>query len=203
MRATRRFVLAAAALGLAVGTARAGVIINVDEVGNDVVATGSGSIDLTGLTFAGTFSGSATGTQPNIANITVGPNGSISADGYLGATGPTSFGTGGGVASSFGSGDLLGVQGNVGGIFVPVGYHSGDPLSATDTYSGQTFASLGLTPGTYKYTWGTGVHADFLTVQIGPAVAAVPEPSTLAGAAVGIALALGWAWRRRRASLAA
>ena len=77
----------------------------------------------------------------------------------------------------------------------PAGYVPGAHLSDTDTYAGQTLGSLGLTPGTYKYTWGTGAHADFLTVEIGPA--AVPEPSTLALAGLG-ALSGGGDWYRRR-----
>jgi hypothetical protein len=34
------------------------------------------------------------------------------------------------------------------------------------TYDHQTLASLGLTPGVYAYTWGTGLDADSLTVRI-------------------------------------
>jgi hypothetical protein len=57
---------------------------------------------------------------------------------------------------------------------LPNGYVSGSPLSATSTYTSQTFASLGLTPGTYTWTWGSGPTADSFTVQIG----AVPEPTS-------------------------
>ena len=67
---------------------------------------------------------------------------------------------------------------------------SGTLLSGSSTYVGQTFASLGLTPGTYLYSWGSGSTADSLTVQIGPA--AIPEPGTwmmimLGFAALGVA----------------
>ena len=81
-------------------------------------------------------------------------------------------------------------------LLVPLGYVSGTPLSATDTYANQTFSSLGLTPGTYTTTWGTGAHADFLTVQVGPA--AVPEPSALVTAGLGMLVCGGLACRRRK-----
>jgi hypothetical protein len=43
------------------------------------------------------------------------------------------------------------------------------------TYSGATLATLGVTPGTYKWTWGTGANQNF-TLQIkipGPARTAI------------------------------
>jgi len=42
-----------------------------------------------------------------------------------------------------------------------------------------------VTPGTYKWTWGSGPNQNF-TLQIGPA-AAVPEPASLALFGVGLA----------------
>jgi hypothetical protein len=72
---------------------------------------------------------------------------------------------------------------------LPQGYVSGDPLSDSATYTGATFASLGVTPGTYVWTWGSGADADNFTLQIGPTAA--PEPSSLlllAGALTGFLL---------------
>jgi hypothetical protein len=43
---------------------------------------------------------------------------------------------------------------------VPAGYTSGSALSETDTYAGKTFASMGLTPGTYVWKWGAFANAD-------------------------------------------
>src|SRR5947208_6915811 len=43
---------------LSVRSAQAGYTVTLQQVGPDVVATGSGAIDLTGLTFANSFSGS-------------------------------------------------------------------------------------------------------------------------------------------------
>jgi hypothetical protein len=60
-------------------------------------------------------------------------------------------------------------------------------------FANQTFASIGLTPGTYTWTWGSGSNADSLTVQIGPA--AVPEPASVLVVEVGF---LGLAAVRHR-----
>jgi hypothetical protein len=55
---------------------------------------------------------------------------------------------------------------------VPTGYVSGAALSNTSTYDNATFASLGVTPGAYVWTWGSGAHIDSFTLVIG-----APEPS--------------------------
>jgi hypothetical protein len=64
-------------------------------------------------------------------------------------------------------------------------------------YAGATFASLGVTPGTYVWAWGSAATADSLTLQIGPA--AVPEPVSLSLLAVGVAGLAVRHWRRRTA----
>jgi PEP-CTERM motif len=83
-------------------------------------------------------------------------------------------------------------------LVVPVGY-SGAALSDTATYDSQTFSSLGATPGTYKWTWGTGPNQSF-TLVIGTVV---PEPSTWAMMLLGFAglgfMGLRSAGRRRTA----
>ena len=87
-------------------------------------------------------------------------------------------------------------------LIVPGKFASGDPLSETSTYLNATFASLGITPGTYVWNWGSGAHADTFTIQIG---AAVPEASTWAMLLMGFA-GLGYAGLQRagwRASKAA
>ncbi len=55
---------------------------------------------------------------------------------------------------------------------LPQGYVSKSSLSATATSGGATFASAGITPGTYTWTWGSGLDEDSLTIQVGP------EPTT-------------------------
>ncbi len=117
-----------------------------------------------------------------------------STDGYHGITGPAAFGSGGITYADSGSGDFAGVLFGP-TLDVPAGYRSG-LLSDTATYDNQTFASLGVTPGTYVWTWGSGVHADSFTLRVG--AAAVPEPASLALFAMGLA-GLGMVLRSRRA----
>ena len=66
---------------------------------------------------------------------------------------------------------------------------SGDSLSGSATYAFETFASIGLTPGTYVWSWGSGGSADSLTLNI------VPEPTAVFLLATGLA-ALAWRLRR-------
>ena len=60
-------------------------------------------------------------------------------------------------------------------LSVPRGYVSGTFLSGSATYSDASLATLGVTPGTYVWTWGTGANQNF-TLQIktpGPASTAI------------------------------
>jgi hypothetical protein len=80
---------------------------------------------------------------------------------------------------------------------VPLGYVSDSAVSDTSTYIGQTFGSLGVTPGTYRWTWGAGANQN-LTADF----AVIPEPSTWALMLIGFA-GLGLAgWRSLRRSVA-
>jgi hypothetical protein len=158
---------------LSVRPAQAGYIVTLQQVGPDVVATGSGAIDLNGLTFsqsttryAGLF---PTGGGPlHPAFINTGPI-SSNVDMYFSLTGPTSFGSGGFTYASSGSGDMVEILTPTiylpGRLSVPMGYVSGTALSAMVIYTGKTFATLGVTPGTYVWTWGIGPDQNF-TLQI-------------------------------------
>lgn len=199
----------AAALGLAAvgGPAEASVVIDVSEVGGNVVAMGGGTIDLSGLTPFGTAGGTAF-MNPWFGNMDIGGTSGAYQDitEYNGVTGPTSFGADVATFASSASGDLFGVNGrgpNGTGVDVPYNYVSGAALSGSATFDGQTFASLGLTSGTYVYTWGSGPTADSLTLQIGPA--AIPEPGTWAMMMLGFAALgfVGFRAARKSAALAA
>jgi len=166
---------------LSVRPAQAGYTVTLQQVGPDVVATGSGAIDLFGLNFNSSGSANArlipsfscTGVYSGSAIVT-GPT-SSSVNNYSGQfTGPGAFGvcsTSHSVSASSGGGDMVGIGVRyffkVVNISVPMGYVSGTAVSDSATYSGQTFATLGVTPGTYIWKWGTGANQNF-TLQILP-----------------------------------
>jgi hypothetical protein len=178
-----------AAMGFAIVStpAKASVVIDMSEAGGNLVITGSGTIDLAGLSFSS--SGADAGfVFAKFGAVAVGVQGAD--DLYSGVAGPASFGAGGFIIPFGQSGDVFGVLGTFSPptILVPHGYVSGTSLSGSSTYVGQTFATLGLTQGTYLYTWGSGPSADSLTVTIG--TAAIPESGTWAMIMLGFA-ALG------------
>lgn len=187
-------------LGLAVVSARADVTISLSQVGSNVVATGGGTLNLTDLTFQ--FQSTQTAfIESRYGDLAMGPTSEGTVNVYSGLTGPDEFGTYGYFLASSGSGDNFGISPIEYGfpsLYVPTTYVSGTALSATDTYSGQSLASLGLTLGTYTWTWGTGMNTDSLTVQIGPAATAVLEPSTAVVAVFGAVAFLAYGWSRHR-----
>jgi hypothetical protein len=84
-------------------------------------------------------------------------------------------------------------------IIVPRDYISGSFLADTSTYNDTTFEELGLTPGTYRYAWGSGDHFDTFTIAIPGGISSVPEPSTWAMMLVGFAGAAFVGWRAKLA----
>jgi hypothetical protein len=206
----RAFICAFVALVLLSPPVSGGFIITFKQVGNNVEADGAGTINTAGLHFDG------------LANLILDPRvnaspavvalGPIPASGvlgqYSGIVGPTSFGPGNTFFASTSTGPRVAINGsgsttgNVPVIFLPNGYVSGQALTDSATWNNTTISGLGLTPGDYKWTWGSGGNTDFFEVVI-PA-AAVPEPSSLilAGTAIGI-IGFRAGVRRRRAAAAA
>jgi hypothetical protein len=152
--------------GLCAPPAQAGYIVDLTQAGGNVVATGSGTLDLAGLTFLGSVTFPFGGLVfPVAGQIAVGST-PLSFDVYGGpATGPTSFGGGGETLASSGSGDNVGIAGPEEELFVPAGYTSGNPLLSSATWDGQTLASLGVTPGVYVWTWGPVAADDSFTLD--------------------------------------
>jgi PEP-CTERM motif-containing protein len=193
---------AAMLIGLSAPPAQAGYVVDLTQQGSNVVATGSGPIDLTGLTRLGGILSEAPRLSPSAPSVITGPTSGPLLDGYTGVSGPANFGSGHQTIANSGSGDFVGIFFG-GELDVPHGYVSDSPLSDSATYDDQTFISLGATPGTYKWTWGSGANQNF-TLVIG---AVVPEPSTWAMMLFGFA-GLGFmgyqsAGRRRRTARSA
>ena len=154
-----------------------------------MLVTGSGTINTAGLSSTG-VSGAITSAEitPSTAFLSLGAAGNTFYI-YTGFTGPDNFGPGSTpTAASASAGDVVGLLGSSESSFatpillLPTGYVSNSLLTNSATFAGTTFDSLGLTPGTYMYSFGTGDFADTLTVNV------VPEPSTSALALVGAGL---------------
>jgi hypothetical protein len=166
-------------------SANAKYIATLNEVGPNVVGTGGGSFDVTNLTLVFTGPGQVSAIQAGNANLTLGlTTSSTVSDVYKGISGPTSFGGGWLFFPDSGSGNIAGVNGSAlggGNILVPPGYVSAMPLGISSaTWNNATFASLGVIPGTYVWNWGSGIHADSFSLQIGPANGVPDSGSTIA-----------------------
>jgi len=194
MRTMAKFCGLAAVVTLGfLSPARAAYVVDFQQDGSNVIATGSGTLNLSALTYKVTEPNFAT-VYPAAGLALVGPTTSTDTDEYSGVSfsGPADFGSGtDDVAATSGSGDLVGVAYPIEVILVPQGYVSGAALSDTSTWSGQSLNSLGITPGTYTWTWGSGVTADSFTLT----TSIVPEPASLTLLAIGAAALL---LRRRR-----
>ena len=174
--------------------ADAAMILRLEQVGGDVVVRGSGTINTAGLTPDGTDN-----TYTNIftdIQVYAGPAPAVP-DGHVrfwsGLTGgELTISNSGDLiepdhSSSASFGDLFGIvsQDTRAGInfglpllVLPQGYLSGDVLSGTTRFSGKTFASMGITPGTLTWTLPS---AD--TVTITTDAEPVPAPLGVASAA--------------------
>lgn len=152
---------------------QAAYTITLKEVGGNVVATGSGSLNLAALVSVGGLPTWSNMVIPENATLSVGPA-YASAGLYAGIPAfPAALGSGGMSLASAGTGSLVGAVGG-GYLLVPLGYVSGTALGKSETtFANTSFAALGLTPGQYVWTWGDGATLDSLTVTVGGTLEAV------------------------------
>jgi hypothetical protein len=180
------------------------ITLRVEQVGPDVVITGSGTANLNGLTFNSdsTFWTNAI----TDGQVYVGPDafndGNVSL--YGGISGPLAFGIDPSlyeVPDTVGSsGDLFGILADNGSgvtqLVLPLGYSSNSPLGGVSRFSSLTIAQLGLTPGQLNtWSWGSGVNADGLRLEVADN-APVPAPAPLLG--LGAAFHMARRLRRRQ-----
>ena len=180
-------ILKAAALFIMLGpiAANASVIINVTEVGGDVVFDTSGSLDLTGASFLGGI-GYDDGFISGGSNWYVASGTGNAVDNYALTSFHGAFGTNGSFINnpSTVTGDdffIWGNGGNIEQVGVEVGYISGNAISSGMTFSSATIAGFGMTTGIYNYL----LPNDRIILNIGGAVD-VPEPSIVALFAAGL-----------------
>ena len=175
--------------GLPAPPAQAAYIVTLQQQGRDVVATGAGTLDTTDFG-EGVSDTDQARMNPMSGSILIGPATTTNNLGVLTRiNGPASFGSG--VTSEnadSGSGDLVGIFEGI-GLVIPANYLSRSGLSSTATWANDTFSSLGVTPGSYTWNWGSGAHSDFFQLDIIEGAAAVPEPSSILLLALSLGLA--------------
>jgi hypothetical protein len=153
----------------------AAMIINVNESGGDVIASANGSINTAALTEygGGGVAGGSTygsGYQAYYDGVLVVSTQVAHFTPYIINT-TIAFSTGASIfRATTNSGSTIGItsHGTAGydRLYVPDNYVSNTPITASSTWSGTTIAGLGLIPGTYVVTWGSGETADSLTINI-------------------------------------
>ncbi|WP_260597791.1 PEPxxWA-CTERM sorting domain-containing protein [Sphingomonas endolithica] len=186
----KRILAAALAAAVLPTSAQAAIVININQVGTSIVATGSGSFDTTGLK---TYSTNAQGGSfINAASgiVSVGDSAPISI--FTGLSGPVLGYLQGPKFAALTAGDTFGLSQYLGAVYLPTNYQSNALLNGSSTYFNSTLASLGLTAGQYVYR----SSADTVTLNIGAVAAAVPEPATWAMMLLGFGV-IGFAMRRR------
>lgn len=193
-------------LGAFESSPRAAVLTTVMEQGGSVIFTSNGSIDLTDLVYISSGTGSTVFQSDSTTTLSIsstfitGLSGSGD-DRYLNSfsSSITSFGTNPSILSATSSsGDYFGTSSNSINeiLLVPAGYISGAVITGTATYASSTFASLGLTPGTYVWEL---TNADTITLQVG--VVPLPPAVFLLGTAL-VGMAGFNRLKRRRAATA-
>lgn len=189
----------ALSVGLGVSAASAAVLVSIEESGSDVVATMSGTYDVSALTFVGNDL-VGIGVYPELSIINFGPDSANNLDFFFGLTSaPANFGSGGANrADSFSVGTdafSLSFDPTAGAHLVGVapGTTSGT-VSGSMTFENASFSTLGLTEGIFDWAW----ESDTARVVIGDdTIAPVPLPAGVT--LLGLALAgLGAAARRKR-----
>lgn len=184
-------VIILAVSGLSAPPAFASFVMTLKPVGSNIIAAGSGSFNLNDLSPNAPILAAPPLIAPSFAEIASGTsvlNGALF-DFYWtssGFTGPTSFGSGTSTDAGNSSGDNIEFGdpafANILFLLLPHGYTSGELLSTTATFTDADFTSLGVTPGTYVWTWGSGPDQSFTL----DAVNAVPEPPAFGLFALGL-----------------
>ena len=184
--------------------ARATVIETIEQVGPNVVITGTGTLNTAALGPAGFANLAPAEIAPAYDTIVNGPVAvSPNLVFVVSVTGPASFGSGLPLAADSGSGDHFDFS-DTNGVLrlgVPTYYVSGATLSASSTYDNATFASLGITPGTYNFAIEDAGNTvvDTFIIQAGPVSVPEPDTLTLVGGLIGLSAAwVGAAGLRRR-----
>lgn len=204
----RALIVVGLALGSIPGAAHASYLFTFAETGAGVTLTGSGSLNISGLSNPQTANDQGGGfVDPSLIAVEVGGLGSLDAYGVT-FDSSQSFGTGDGGQADTGTGPIVGFFGvTSGAVIVHAGYSSGSIADSYSLFSGQTFASLGLTPGTYVYHYSYPPEVDFIaraaisesyldTITVRVGTVPLPASAPLFGAALAVLGAAGYGLKR-------
>jgi hypothetical protein len=146
--------------------ALSGVTLEMREVGGDVVVTGAGKLNVGAWTLV-SEDVSLEGTVNGDESIAVGPNALSDLYGTpVNFSGPTSIGPGlSAIVADAGSGHTFGLAFGVPALVARVNALSDPTYNGSSTWLGETLGSLGVTPGSYRWTWGSGATADSFTLH--------------------------------------
>jgi len=183
---TRTLVGLVAVAASVLGTSHAALDIVAKQVGNDVVISHTGTIDLTGANFVATLPSSGEGIDPLRGQIVFGVT---TFDLYDLSTAFGAFGNGGTTIGTS-TGDAVGVTDVA--LAVATGYQSGSTIQGELTFLNATLASLGMAPGIYTAT----IPSDAITFTVD---GAIPVPGALPLMAAGLGL-LGFMRKKHAAS---
>lgn len=165
------------AVSLNVGAAEAASSLLFEESGTDVVGTLSGMLDVTGYTDTSLYSSGNIAVDPSNGRWVAEPSVTNLLSGIAVASGPASFGTGGVSFATSYVGTQLDLRPSA--VLVASDF-AGGAVNGLMTFAGESFASLGLEPGSYEYVLD---NDDTFTVlvgsqeQVGPGSPEVPLPS--------------------------
>lgn len=170
--------LAIALVSVIATPARADFTINFTQVGNDVVASGSGSFNFNEASARSGGSLSSRYVYPSRAIFISVPGTAtfIDMDVSNNFSGPSNFGTGLSTTATSNSGNYIGLLAEDQVVRISLAYYQnpGGLMNTTTTWANTTLSALGLTAGTYVWSWGTSSPESF-TINVDNSV---PEPST-------------------------
>lgn len=176
----------------AAGSARATILINATETAAGVVFTLSGSFNTASATFAGlAFSNPSNAINPSTGIITFSGGAGLNEWALPNLTGAAPFGSGGSTSTPTGGANFAfaaffaSSDGTALGLLTT--YVSGSALTGSMTFAGQSFASLGISPGTYVSSWNNGGIGDSLTFNANASHSIPDTGSTLSLFGLGLA----------------
>ncbi|HEY7873033.1 MAG TPA: hypothetical protein VIC31_09980 [Rudaea sp.] len=159
--------------------ALAAITVTVQESGTNLVVSSSGTLNsgvCTSITpgFVSSFNGIIPSSQPVLAFGTVGSTQDQCAGTTIAPT--TGFGTGGSLSAATNTGISYYFQPGI-GFWGPTGWSSATAMTASMTFANASFASAGITPGTYVYTFSNGATTDTLTINVTLPPPPAPTPT--------------------------